>query len=84
MLNPSSAAKANRHLAVFDDHRNRAAALAVAEHPLEGGRIFLDVQILEPDVPPIEVFTGGLGVGSSILAEDQDHGAFDQSQFVNW
>jgi hypothetical protein len=49
-------------------------AFAVAEHALERCRILLDVQILDRDVPPIKVFTGGLRVGSSVLAEDQDLG----------
>jgi hypothetical protein len=69
-LHPSGAAKTDRHLAVFDDHRHVTAAFAVDEHALERRRILLDVQILDRDAPPIKVFTGGLRVGSSVLAED--------------
>jgi hypothetical protein len=45
----------------------------VLEHPREIGRILLDVDVLERDVPPLIVVTGGLRVGSGILAEDVNH-----------
>ena len=70
----SGAAESNRHgAAVVDDHRNRAAPLAVTEHPLQLRRIFLDVDVLERHVPPLMVLPGGLRIRSRVLAEDVDH-----------
>jgi hypothetical protein len=68
---PSSASEAEYHLAIFDDDRDLAAAFAVLQHPLQIGRILLDVDVLERDMPPFIVLTGGCGVGSRVLAEDQ-------------
>jgi hypothetical protein len=72
-LHASGAAKPDRHLLAVDDHRHRAASLAVAEHPLERCRVLLDVQIFKRNLPPTEVLTGGLRVRSGVLAEDVDH-----------
>ena len=70
---PSRPAEADRHLLVVDDHRHAALAFGVAEHPLQLRGAFLDVDVLERDLPPLMVFPGGLGVGSGVLAEDVDH-----------
>jgi hypothetical protein len=73
-LNASGAAEADRDRAIVSqNHRHRAAAFAQAEHPLELGRVLLDVDVLERDMPPIEVFTGGLRVGSGVFPEDDRH-----------
>lgn len=69
----SGAAESDRHRAVFDDHRDCPAALAELEHPRKLRRVLLDVDVSELDMPPCEVVTGGLGVGSRILAEDLYH-----------
>lgn len=73
-LDPSGAAEADGHLIVVDDHRHRAATLAVDEHAREGRLVLLDVEILERYVPPLKVVTGGLRIRSGVLAEDEDHG----------
>jgi len=70
---PSGAAEADGHLPVLDDDGDGAPAGAVLEHPREIGGVLLDVDVLERDVPPLIVFTGGLRVGSSVLAEDLNH-----------
>src|ERR1043166_7901903 len=69
----SGAAEADRHLAVFDDHRHGAAPFRVAEHALERRRVSLDVQVRDREMPPLIVVTGGLRVGSRVLAENLDH-----------
>jgi hypothetical protein len=71
----SGAAKANRDLIAVDNDRHGAATLAVAEHPLQIGGALLDVDVFELHVPPLKILPGGLRVGSSVLAEDGDHGA---------
>src|ERR1044071_3377575 len=72
-LNPSGPAKPDRHLLAVDDHRHRAASLAVAEHPLERRRVLLDVVVLDRHLPPRVIVPGGSRVGSRVLAEDVDH-----------
>lgn len=47
------------------------------EHALEFRGMFLDVEVLERDLPPLVVVTGGLRVGSGVLAEDVDHAHLD-------
>ena len=71
----SGTAKADRHLIAIDDDRHSATTLAETEHPLQIECVFLDVDVLERDMPPLTILTGGLRVGSSVLAEDRDHGA---------
>ena len=72
--NASGAAEADRDRAIVgQNHGHRTAALAQAEHPLARGRVLLDVEVLERDVPPIKVFTGGLCVGSRVFPEDDRH-----------
>ena len=70
---PSSAAEADGHLLAIDDHWHLPAPLAEAEHPLEGGLVLFDVDVLELHTAPGVVRTGRLRVGSGILAEDVDH-----------
>ena len=69
----SGTAEPDRHLAVLDDDRDGAAAFAELEHPLQRVSVFLDVDVSERDLPPCIVVTGGLRVGSGVLAEDLDH-----------
>ena len=71
----SGAPEADGHLIAVDDDGHRAAAGAVLEHPPHRVRISLDVEVLERNVPPLVVVTGGLRVGSGVLAEDIDHGS---------
>ena len=83
----SGAAEADRYLSgLVDDDGDFALAAAVAEHALEFGRVFLDVDIFESNVPPCIVVPGGLRVGSSVLAEDVDHGSIVRqgSDPLNW
>ena len=72
-LNASGAAETHRHVSVVDNHRNGAAPITEAEHALELGRTFLDVDVFEVDMPPLVLVTGGLRIGSSVLAEDENH-----------
>jgi hypothetical protein len=72
-LYASSAAEPDRHLIAVNNHRNRASPFAESEHALELRRGFLDVDVLEQNLPPLKVVTGGLRIGSGVLAEDQDH-----------
>jgi hypothetical protein len=72
-LDASGAAEADRDLLVLDDHRHGAAPVAVAEHPLKLRRVLLDVDVLERDMPPLIVVTGGLRVRSGVFAEDVNH-----------
>jgi len=56
----SGAAEADRDLAaVVDDHGDGAAAVGVAEHALELRGVFLDVDVLERNVPPFMILPGG-------------------------
>src|SRR2546428_9183228 len=73
-LHSSRSSKSDRHAAIVgDDDRDRAAALAEGQHPVEVGAALLDVDVLERDLPPLVVVTGGLRVRSRILAEDVNH-----------
>ena len=72
-LDASSAAEPDRHLIAVNDHRNRAAALAEPEHPLQPRLVFLDVDVLERNLPPLKVVTGGLRIRSGVFAEDENH-----------
>ncbi len=69
----SSAPEADCDLLVLHDDRHRALALAVFEHPLKLSRFFLDVDVLEWNLPLAVILTGSLGVGSGVLAKDEDH-----------
>src|SRR2546425_594049 len=70
----SRAAKPDRHAPiVLDDDRDFALTFAVRQHPVEIGFFLLDVHILERDMPPLIVVTGGLRVRSRVFAEDVHH-----------
>ena len=69
----SSAAEPDRHLVAVDDDRNLALAAAEGQHLFQIGRVLLDVDVFELNVPPLIVVTGGLRVGSRVLAENVDH-----------
>src|SRR6476620_4134835 len=72
-LNPSGPAEPDRHLLAVDDHRHRAASLAVREHPLERRRVLLDVEILDCHLPPRVIVPGGSRIRSGVFPEDVDH-----------
>lgn len=72
-LDASGAAKANRHLITVDNHRHGAAAVAEPQHALKLRRALLDVDVLERNLPPLKVVTGGLRVRSGVFSEDVDH-----------
>jgi hypothetical protein len=74
-LHASGAPEANRHLLAFDDDRDVAAALRVGQHALQVGSARLGVDVLDL-VAALRVDLTGLGgVGSGVLAEDEDvHG----------
>ena len=59
LSDPSRAAKADGDALVFDDHRDRAASMAVGQHARERGGVFLDVEVLERNMPPGKILTGG-------------------------
>jgi hypothetical protein len=67
----SRAAETNRHGAVLDDDRDAALAFRELKHPFEVRRGLLDLEILERNVPPGVVLTGGFRVGSGVLPEDE-------------
>ena len=71
--NASGAAEADCHLIAVNDHRHGTAPVAVPQHALELRRILLDVDVLERNLPPLKIVTGGLRVRSGVLAEDVDH-----------
>ena len=73
-LDASSAAEPDRHLIAVNNHRHRAAALAECQHALQPRRVLLNVDVVERNLPPLKIVTGGLRVGSGVLAEDEDHG----------
>jgi len=72
-LDASGAAEPDRHAIVLDDDRHRTPPIAVPEHALQVGRVLLDVDVFERNVPPLIVGPGGLRVGSGVFAEDVDH-----------
>ena len=72
-LDPSGAAEPDRDPIILDDHRHGTAPLAVPEHALELSGVFFDVDVRERNVPPLIVVTGGLRVGSGVLAVNRDH-----------
>jgi hypothetical protein len=76
----SGTAETDRHLIAVDDHRHGAAAVGVAQHPLEIGGLLLDVDVFERNMPPFIVVTGGSSVGSSVLAVDRDHPSIVRGQ----
>jgi hypothetical protein len=82
-LDTSGAAKPDGHLPLVHDDRNGATAVAEAEHPLELGGIFLDVDVFDRDMPPLVIVTGGLRVGSGVLAENVDHASNLQRSSLN-
>ena len=72
-LDTSGAAKPDGHLPLVHDDGHGATTVAEAEHPLELAGILLDVDVFDLDMPPLVVVTGGLRVGSGVLAENVDH-----------
>ena len=74
-LDASGAAEADGDLIAVNDHRHRAASLTVNEHAREGCGVLLDVEVLERNVPPLKVVTGGLRIRSGVFAENGDHAA---------
>ncbi len=72
----SGAAESNLDLAVLFDHGHGAAAEGELEHALQRGVILFDVDVLERDVPPLIVVTGGLCIGSTVLAVDLHHASY--------
>jgi hypothetical protein len=58
-LDPSGAAEPDGHAVIVDDDRDGATAVAEAEHALELRGVLLHVDVLERDVPPSIVLTGG-------------------------
>jgi hypothetical protein len=74
-LDASGAAEADRDLIAVNDHRHCAAPVAVHQHAREGRGVLLDVEVLERNMPPLKVVTGGLRIRSGVFAEDGDHAA---------
>jgi len=58
-------------LAAVHDHRDRPPALGVVKHLLHPRGVPGDVDVLEGDLPFAVLLTGGRGIGSGVLAEDQ-------------
>ncbi len=66
------AVPADLDAAALDDHGHGAIAFGVAEHPLQARSIAGHVDVLKGNLAFAVVLTGGTGVGSAILAEDDD------------
>jgi hypothetical protein len=47
----------------------------VLQHHRQRRLVFLDVEVLDVAMPPLVIVTGGLRVGSTILAENLHHDA---------
>jgi hypothetical protein len=58
-LDASGAAEADGDLVAVNDHGHRAAPVAVHEHARESCSVLLDVEVLERNVPPLKIVTGG-------------------------
>jgi hypothetical protein len=71
-LHPSGTAETDCHATLFDDDRDLAFASCQSQHPLQFGRVFLDVDITKRNVPLLVILTGGCGVGSSVFAKNLD------------
>jgi hypothetical protein len=69
----SGAAEPDGHLIAVDNHRHGAAPVAEGQHALQVGRVAFDVDVLERNLPPAKILTGGLRIRSSVLAEDVHH-----------
>jgi hypothetical protein len=67
----SRAAEADSHRVILDDDRHAALTFGELQHPLEVGGVLLDLEVFERDMPPGVILTGGFGVGSGVLAEDE-------------
>src|SRR5213592_648691 len=72
-LDTSGAAKPDGHVSLVHDDGHGATTVAETEHPLELAGTLLDVDVFDLDMPPLVVVTGGLRVGSGVLAENVDH-----------
>src|SRR5262245_44799548 len=68
---PSGAAEADRHAAVFEDHRNLAAS-GNPDHPLELRLVGFDVDVPDRVLALRVVLTGRGRVGSGVLSENLD------------
>src|SRR6266487_1676354 len=82
-LDTSGAAKPDGHVSLVHDDGYGATTVAEAEHPLELAGTLLDVDVFDLDMPPLVVVTGGLRVGSGVLAENVDHTSTLQRASLN-
>ena len=74
-LDASGAAEADGDLVAVNDHGHRAASVAVNKHARKGRGVLLHVEVLERNMPPLKIVTGGLRIRSGVFAEDGDHAA---------
>ena len=58
--------------AALHDHRDRAVTLRVTEHPGQRLAISRHVPVLNGHLPLAVLLTGGGGIGSGVLAEDEN------------
>ena len=71
-LHPSGPAEADRDTATLDDHGHLALAVGERKHLVEFGLVFLDVDVANRHVARLVVLDRGLGIGSTVLAVDDD------------
>ncbi len=62
----------DRDPVALHDHRDSAFPSGVLKHALQPRRILGNVDVLEWDLPLAVFLPGGRGIGSCVLAEDQD------------
>jgi hypothetical protein len=67
----ATSVESSDHLATVHDQRDGTPALGVPKHLLHPRGVLGDVDVLKGNLPFAVVLTGGRGVGSSVLAEDQ-------------
>jgi hypothetical protein len=67
----ATSVESSDHLATVHDQRDGTPALGVLKHLLHPRGVLGDVDVLKGNLPFAVVLTGGRGVGSSVLAEDQ-------------
>jgi hypothetical protein len=72
LLHPSGSAESDRHRAILDDDGDLPLTFGMLEHSRKVGRVLLDIDVFERDVPPGVLLTGGFRVGSGVLPENQN------------
>jgi len=70
--NPSRATEPDGDRPSLDDDWHSSLAVGEPEHTRHAGRVPLDVDVVDWNLPPGEILTGRQRIGSGVLPEDQD------------